>query len=187
MEPLSSPIRPRKWKETERQAVISLIERGATASMIARQLGLNRNVVLGRIRRDHEMKLQGDHGTRPFDLNSPSIHNATVRSRPARKPSATSAHKAGEPGGTINTNRPPLVICAAVEEPVSNPTSLAERTRPLALIDTGSLFCKWPIGWDVTVPGKHLCCGAPVARLLEVYCAKHRADATSTWIWRNKR
>lgn len=53
----------------------------------------------------------------------------------------------------------------------------------IPLFETGSRWCKWPVGRDVTVCGKILCCGEHVLPS-DVYCQCHRSMAkTDTRPW----
>jgi hypothetical protein len=144
--------------------VKALLAKGATASIVAREMGIGRNAALGRIYRDPEMALVGWHH-RP----KPKLQ------RPPRqpKPKQPSSPKPAVAAMVTVTGDVVQSICAPVAPPPAPKPALA---HPMALIGTGRRWCKWPVAADSRVLGGFLCCGC---RSLpgDVYCAEHREKA----------
>jgi hypothetical protein len=73
--------------------------------------------------------------------------------------------------------RIPLAVKAAPMKVEHKPVvAKVEPMRLMPLIETGSLFCKWPVEHDDTVIGGILCCGRKVGFGL-VYCDPHYRQA----------
>lgn len=147
----------RLWTDEQRQEVKALLAKGATAAGVARKMGLNRNQVLGRIYRDPELALRNYS---PKPKNSPP--------RPPRLPKPTSPTSAA------------VVMVAkagkAEAEPATAPATTPEPSdhlNAMALIGTGTRWCKWPVARDSRVLGGFLCCGDR-SRPNDVYCEHHR-------------
>jgi hypothetical protein len=58
--------------------------------------------------------------------------------------------------------------------PYSHPSMIV---IPMPLFVTGNEWCKWPVSGHPDIPGKIICCGAPVAAPLHPYCAYHQGLA----------
>lgn len=153
----------RKWTEVERETVKALLAKGATASTVAREMGIGRNAALGRIYRDPEMALVG-WAKRP----KPKVPRPPrYFQRKPSSPKPAVAAMVNVTGDVVQS------ICAPVEPPPAPKPALA---HPMALIGTGKRWCKWPVAADSRVLGGFLCCGC---RSLpgDVYCEEHRAKA----------
>ena len=84
--PTMPPAPPqRKWTEPERRHVMAMLERGATAGMVAREMNLGRSAAMGRIHRDPAMELKKRNVVRPVNLAASSLRcsDASVSDKPA--------------------------------------------------------------------------------------------------------
>lgn len=151
----------RLWTDEQRREVKALLAKGASAAGVARKMGLNRNQVLGRIYRDPELALRNYS---PKPKNSPP--------RPPKLPKPTSptsaavvmVAKAGK--GVARGTTPADAPVQTQPEPPNHPNAMA-------LIGTGTRWCKWPVAVDGRVLGGFLCCGNR-SRPNDVYCEHHR-------------
>ena len=161
--PSQTPATPapaqRKWTDKERKQVAKLLAKGATAAVVAREMGIGRNQALGRIYRDPDLALR-TFSRKPKVQRPP---RPPKEEKPSSKtpPVAAMVAPAGEA-------KAPLSPAATVTppEPPSHP-------NPMPLIGTGRRWCKWPVAADSRVLGGFLCCGD---RSLpnDVYCNAHR-------------
>lgn len=147
----------RLWTDEQRQEVKALLAKGASAAGVARIMGLNRNQALGRIYRDPELALRSFS---PRPRNNP----------PPKLPKPTSPTSAGA-----------VMVAKAgkAQAELAPPSTLPEPSNHLnamALIGTGSRWCKWPVARDSRVLGGFLCCGDR-SQPNDVYCAHHREIA----------
>lgn len=151
------PTARRKWSDAERRRVKRMLSKGATAAVVARAMGINRNMALGRIWRDPEMALMGYS-------HRPKVPKPHLPSKPRPKPAIAAKVTTSEA----------IVVCASVPPPPSPGPDRQPKAHPMALIGTGGRWCKWPVAEQRGVLGGFLCCGC---RSLhgDVYCAKHRA------------
>jgi hypothetical protein len=137
MSELSSPLAV--WNDNEVQMVATMLDEGASASVIASIFNITRNAAIGRIARNPDLHKHVKPKLRRKVKRSIPLKATPVKTKPA---------------------------VASKVEPV----------KPMPLIDTGSLHCKWPIADDETVLGGILCCGDPVSFGL-VYCVPHHRQA----------
>lgn len=152
----------RIWTDEQRQEVKALLAKGASAAGVARKMGLNRNQVLGRIYRDPELALR-------------SFLPKPKKTTPPKSPKVTSPTSANvvmvaKAGSDVVRGAPPAAApVVTTPEPPNHPNAMA-------LIGTGTHWCKWPVARDSRVLGGFLCCGN---RSLsnDVYCAHHRGIA----------
>lgn len=159
--PATTPAPQRKWSDEDRKQVAALLAKGATASVVAREMGIGRNQALGRIYRDPDLALR-TYSKKPKVQRPPRPPKATK----AEKPSSTTQPVAAmvAPAGDVVHAEPAAPI--ATPEPPSHP-------NPMPLIGTGRRWCKWPVAADSRVLGGFLCCGDR-SRPGDVYCVKHR-------------
>lgn len=146
----------RKWTDEQRQQVKALLLNGATAAQVAKAMHIGRNAALGRIWRDPDLTLQ------PF----PRPKTIFIRpSKPKRLPKPPPPPK---PIAPTTPPKPPVAVIPTV-------------CHPMPLIDTGSLWCKWPVAMAPDVLGGVLCCGAKSLKG-DVYCSQHRVLSRQTRI-----
>jgi hypothetical protein len=137
-----------------------MLANGATASVVAKAFHLSRNQALGRIYRDPELALR-DYPRKPKISRPPRILSEPKKQA---RPAPHNAAMVAEAGEVITAPIP--ATPAPPEPPKSSP-------HHMALIGTGTRWCKWPVIADSRVLGGFLCCGA---RSLpgDVYCQFHR-------------
>jgi hypothetical protein len=145
-----------------------MLDRGATAAKVATEMGIGRNAALGRIWRDPELKLQGKQvKTRR--------RNQLLAKFPAKpKIQRHIAATVSPPGDMISRPvvRPPVQVLA----PVVEVTRKACRPHPMALIGTGTHWCKWPVSPSRDTVGGFICCGA-ATEPFKPYCQDHLAKS----------
>lgn len=161
--PSQAPVMPaaqRKWTDEQRETVKALLAKGATAAVVAREMGIGRNQALGRIYRDPDLAL------RKYP-RKPKAPRPPRPPRPRKEKTAIQTPAVADmvaPAGDVVHSEPAAL--APSPEPPTHP-------NPMALIGTGTRWCKWPVAADSRVLGGFLCCGD---RSLpgDVYCSTHR-------------
>lgn len=160
----------RRWSTDERQKVKAMLARGATAAQVAQAMGIGRNAALGRIWRDPELSLQGKQVK--------ARHRNRLAAKFPQKPEIQRRRIAATlspPGDKISrpVARPPVQVLAPVVEVITRKPC---RPHPMALIGTGSHWCKWPVSPSRDTVGGFICCGA-ATEPFKPYCQDHLAKS----------
>lgn len=172
----ATPAAPaqRKWTDEQRQHVKAMLAKGATASMVAREMHINRNQALGRIWRDAEMSLIGyKKHTNKSAARKAITSTFSKPSNPKPHGIPPIARAKVSPPGDVAISKP------IQRDPPPLPVNVVE--HPMPLIGTGRRWCKWPVATAPDVLGGFLCCGASTLPH-DVYCPKHRQiSAAPPW------
>jgi hypothetical protein len=145
------------WSDAERRTVMAMLDDEKSAGDIAARFAITRNAAIGRIARDKEL-----HG-----------HQKRIRKPTKIKqivPLPQSQAKVADLAAALVS----LLAGRGKKEPPqsSPPRPRKPVMRLMPLMETGSLYCKWPVRDDPAVIGGILCCGADTA-FGESYCAWH--------------
>jgi hypothetical protein len=158
--PHAAPVRARSWSDSERDQVKALLAKGASAGVIAAEMGINRNQVIGRVHRDPEMELVGYAAKALKRIRIRAKKPQPLLEKPLFKSQRLPVKKA--PAGAV------CVLPVTVVPPVP------DAAHAMALLGTSGRWCKWPILEDPQTLGGHLCCGQPVEHIGSPWCLYHR-------------
>jgi hypothetical protein len=146
------------WSDEDRQTVMDMLDQHVSAAIIAEEFGITRNAAIGRIARDKELHAHLKH-----------VHRKPKKIKPMRLPINPDARAVDLAMALVS-----FIAAKRGKQPQQpqppRPRKPAMRLMPL--MDTGSLYCKWPVKDDPAVIGGILCCGAGTA-FGESYCAWH--------------
>jgi hypothetical protein len=155
------------WTEAERRQIGDWLLAGKSLGLIAKLIGANRNVVIGRVSRDGELHAFVGQVVVAKKLG---LEPQTLKRRLKR----ASAKLTAPPRHGHKT----LLACTEASPPAEPVEALLPGELPgIALADLAAHECKWPVAEHPTIRGRHLFCGAPRAGDWTPYCANHQRRA----------
>jgi hypothetical protein len=155
------------WTDAERRQIGDWLLSGKSLGRIAKLIGVNRNVVIGRVSRDGELhSFVGQVVVaRKLGMQTETVRRRSKRREPAQVPIV--------PGPIPAHEHRALLTCTEVgtrNEPVQPMMPGELPGRPLT--ELGPLECKWAVAEHPMIRGRHLFCGKP-RRPDQPYCLAH--------------
>lgn len=155
---------PRPWMPEEDARLFEMVAAGKSHSEIAREIGRTRDATLGRY---HRILVKRGHI--PNFRNRVS-HSEDISPELLRNTTPKRAYHPKIPAPKVASNGVGFVMPTFAIVPA--------RTGPaVGILDVTG--CKWAIGEDATLPGRHAFCDEP-RKAGKPYCAHHCKQAKST-------
>jgi GcrA cell cycle regulator len=156
------------WTDERTDRLTQLFEDDWSASMIARDIGVTRNAVIGKL---HRLGLV--RPKRPLSTNPDAVYRRMHRNKPGHKPKLPPVYPRVRKSPTerirvVRAGRMPKVEYNA-------PVAFLEALRPCSFWELTPTTCRWPYG-DPGMPEFHFCGGFVWDK---TYCKHHHALAHS--------
>lgn len=155
-----------QWTQERIDQMLAAWNAGKSAGVIARDFGVTRNVIIGKIHRiEQKLGLRRRDRTRSERLANPG--------KPRRRPEPTLPQTDGQSHHVTTETLPrPSKLASPrffIVDPL--PAGTAEIGQPCSIVDVTG--CRWPIGYNEKIPGRHIFCNA-VRISGSPYCEAHR-------------
>jgi len=165
------------WTAERIEAMTKWLEEGLSCSEVARRLGCTRNAVIGKVHR-----IEHERGIRLTRERPNTARTGIAASRPPgfKRPYVRRIGKpslAGISRGLADLDPAPL-FPASVLPSLPGPTPPPPPGNHVGILDVTG--CRWAVGEDDGVIGRHLFCNAPAADGCS-YCAAHEEERTATY------
>lgn len=164
------------WDDDQVNELVRLWDAGGSAGTIAKQLGITKNAVLGKI---HRLRKAGHRIKRP-SLTRSAINTASAAASAARNARRRSRDEINETMGAAARVR--LIIAgngAVIEKPEGKPSPYESvnvtawqplpGVQPLPLMRLSVMSCRWPV--EIAASDEHHFCGA--MKINGPYCLHH--------------
>ena len=154
-----------KWTEEDIAQVFAMVGAGTSMAVIAKHFGCTRCAVIGLYRRERIKR-----GTLPPVMPRKRILIPETRRDP--NPYRDTVDKGG--GGRVmpmpTLPEEGLGFVLPPMDPAPEPAPAPVTGAPVGILDVTG--CRWPVGEDAAVPGRHTFCNGP-QRDGSSYCAEH--------------
>lgn len=161
-----------EWTDETIERLLALVAKGYTFGQIALELGCSRNAAIGKFQRVRIAR--GIHTPTPRKTFLERIASDSQRISPELLRHTT-------PKRAWTPQRPqPKVATVGVgfTLPAIRPAPKPARTSTVGILDVTG--CKWAVGEDASIPGRHTFCNDPL-KDGSAYCAAHARENVATY------